>query len=225
MPTCQDGGQDGRCCGRCTAAVRTLLCAPSWQGSPALDELCGGCWFAVCRSLRRQGAGPDEAEDLTQTFFLQLLSRRSIEGARLSSGCFRPYLLAAARNLLLKHRARERARKRGAGFSFVTFEENRSGGGTSLTTPNSRSPDTDLVRGAFQSAWARAVAEVRAETENEDSRRLEALLPHLDGLGRGAESTRLAAELGMTEGAVRVALHRLRLKLRDRLSAAGYGRA
>jgi RNA polymerase sigma-70 factor (ECF subfamily) len=225
MPSCQDGGRDGRCGGRCTAAVRTLLCASRWQGTPALDELCGGCWSAVCRSLRRQGADPDEAEDLTQTFFLQLLSTRSIEAARLSSGCFRPYLLAAARNLLLKHRARERARKRGAGFSFVTIEENRSGDETSLTTSSSGSPEADLARDAFQAAWARAVAEVRADAGDEDSRRLEALLPHLDGLGRRSDGARVAAQLGMTVGAVRVALHRLRLKLRDRLTAAGYGRA
>jgi RNA polymerase sigma factor (sigma-70 family) len=224
MPTRQDGAPIGRCCGRCTAAVRTLLATSSWQGSPALEAICG-CWSAVCCTLRRQGARPDEAEDLTQTFFLRLLSKRSIEGARLSSGCFRPYLLTAARNLLLKHRARERARKRGAGLSFVNFEENRSGDRTSLTAPNAGSPDAALERDAFERAWADAIAEVRAEAVNEDGRRVAALLPHLDGLGRGADGARLAAELGMTEGAVRVALHRLRLKLRSRLSAAGYGRA
>jgi RNA polymerase sigma-70 factor (ECF subfamily) len=225
MPSCRGEGPNGRCCGRCAAAVRTLLSGPSWQCAPALDELCEGCWSAVCGSLRRLGASPDEAEDLTQTFFLQLVSRRSIEGARLSSGCFRPYLLAAARNLLFKHRARERARKRGAGLSFVTFEESRSGNRESLTTPNAGGPDAALDRGAFERAWSRAVADVRDEAELEDRRRLEALLPHFDGLGRGAESARLAAELGMTQGAVRVALHRLRLKLRTRLAAAGYGRA
>jgi RNA polymerase sigma-70 factor (ECF subfamily) len=225
MPNCRGGEPNGRCCGRCTAAVQTLLSASSWQCAPALEELCGECWSAVCGSLRRLGASPDEAEDLTQTFFLQLVSRRSIEGARLSSGCFRPYLLAAARNLLFKHRARERAQKRGAGLSFVTFEEGRSGNRESLTTPSAGAPDAALDRDAFERAWVRAVADVREEAEREDCRRVEALLPHLDGLGRGAESARLAAELGMTPGAVRVALHRLRLKLRARLAAAGYGQA
>lgn len=225
MPTCKDGTPIGRCCGRCTTAVRTLLATPAWQGAPALDAVCEGCWSALCCALRRQGARPDEAEDLTQTFFLQLVAGRSIAGARLSSGCFRPYMLASARHLLLKHRARERARKRGAGLSFVAFEENLSGDRASLTTPKTGAPDAALERDAFERAWADAVAKVRAESVREDGRRVEALLPHLDGLGRGAEGARLAAELEMTEGAVRVALHRLRLKLRIRLSAAGYGRA
>jgi RNA polymerase sigma factor (sigma-70 family) len=225
MPTCQERGSDGRCCGRCTAVVRTLLSSSSWQESCALEDLCEGCWSAVCCAMRRLGAHPDEAEDLSQTFFLQLLSRRSIEGARLSFGCFRPYLLAAARNLLLKHRARERARKRGAGIAFLSFEEDRYGARASATTPSEADPETALEREAFERAWVNAIADVRAEVAPEDGRRLEALLPHIDGLGRGADSARIAEELGISEGAVRVALHRLRLKLRSRLAAAGYGEA
>jgi RNA polymerase sigma-70 factor (ECF subfamily) len=173
--------------------------------------------------MRRLGARSDEAEDLTQTFFLQLLSRRSIEGARLSSGCFRPYLLAAARNLLLKHRARERARKRGAGIAFLSYDENRCQARESATAPWEAHPEAALEREMFERAWCNAIAGVRAEVAPEDGRRLEALLPHLDGLGRGADGARVAEELGITEGAVRVALHRLRLKLKGRLAAAGYG--
>lgn len=225
MPTGQERGTDGRCCGRCTAVVRTLVPSSTWQGTPALEDLCEGCWSAVRCAMRRLGARRDEAEDLTQTFFLEMLSRRSIEGARLSSGCFRPYLLAAARNLLLKHRARERARKRGAGIAFLSYEEDRCGARESVTTPWKAHPEALLERETFERAWGNAIADVRAEVAREDRRRVEALLPQLDGLGRGANSARIAAELGITEGAVRVALHRLRLKLRSRLAAAGYGEA
>ena len=213
------------CSGGCAAAIAALRPVASWQDSPALRDLCRCCWAIVHRSLRRCGCRAAEAEDLTQEFFLRAIESRSLGQARLGSGCFRPYLLAAVRHFLLNQRAGERARKRGGEATFVAFEEDRTACRCSLTCPPPCGPEEQLERARFARAWRNALARVREDAHEEGARRrLETLLQHLDGPDRVAGYATPADELGMTEAAVRVALHRLRRKMASALRDAGYER-
>jgi len=211
-----------RCSGGCAAAIETLRPAACWQDSPALGELCRGCWSVVYRSVRRQFPASD-AEDLTQSFFVRAIERRSLREARLAFGCFRPYLLAAVRHFVANERARQRAGKRGGEAEFLTFEDDRTPCRCSLTGTRPGGPEEQLERARFDQAWEGALARVREEARGDsERRRVEALLPHLEGLGRSASCERLAVDLGMTQAAVRVALHRLRRKIGSSLAAAGF---
>ena len=224
MPTDHRQGTNACACGGgCAAAIAALRPAARWQDSPALGALCEGCWSVVYRALRRSGSAAAEAEDLTQSFFLRVIEGRSLGGARLASGCFRPYLLAAVRHFLLNQRACRSARKRGGGSTFVALEEDRVLLRCSLTCSRLRGPDEQLERERLGRAWREALAGVRGEARDDGARRrIDRMLPHLDGPDPVAGYARLGGELGMTEVAVRVALHRLRRKLASRLRAAGY---
>jgi RNA polymerase sigma-70 factor (ECF subfamily) len=176
----------------------------------------------VFRSVRRRLPASD-AEDLTQSFFLRAIERRSLRPAHLESGCFRPYLLAAVRHFVANEQARQRAEKRGGGAELSTFDDDRTPGPRSLTSAPPGGPEDQLERSRLDCALTAALAAVLGSAGKERQRqRVEALLPHLEGLDRAADGARLAGELGMSETAVRVALHRLRRKVGRHLAAAGY---
>jgi RNA polymerase sigma-70 factor (ECF subfamily) len=149
--------------------------------------------------MRRRGGSLDEAADLTQAFFLRVIESRSFARARLASGCFRPYLVAAVRNFLRNERVREHAVKRGGHLVLGGFDESHTPVCASLT---SRTPATPTLFSTAPgsktpgAALDRALADARDTAER---RRIEFLLP-LDGLDRAAECARLADDLGMTPG-------------------------
>jgi RNA polymerase sigma-70 factor (ECF subfamily) len=213
---------DCRCDGGCAAAIAALRPSACWPDSPALGELCRGCWSVVYRSVRGRLPASD-AEDLTQSFFLRAIEKRSLGQARMESGCFRPYLMAAVRHFVANERARQRAEKRGGGAELSTFDDDRSSGRRSLTSSPPGGPEDELERVRLDRALTAALAALLGSAGKEAQRqRVEALLPHLEGLDRAADGARLAGELGMSETAVRVALHRLRRRLGRHLAAAGY---
>jgi RNA polymerase sigma-70 factor (ECF subfamily) len=175
----------------------------------------------VYRTVRRRGGSSDEAEDLTQAFFLRVIESRSFTRARLASSCFRPYVVAAVRNFLRNERVREHADKRGGHLVLDGFDESQMPVCASLTSPRSGDPDALLDRTRFEDAWKAALDRALANArDTAERRRIEMLLPHLDGLGRAADCAGLADDLGMTPGAVRVALHRLRRKVGGYLTSA-----
>ncbi len=222
MPTC--GGRGSGFCdcrGECAAALATLRTADDRQESFPFDGQSRDLWPVVYRTMRRRCGSPDEAADLTQAFFLRAIESRSFARARLTCACFRPYLFAAVRNFLRNERARERAGKRGGRLVLGGFDETHTPPCASLTSPSLGDPDAVLGRARFQDAWKAALDRALADARDSgERRRVELLLPHLDGLGRTAECRRLAGDLGMTPGAVRVALHRLRRKVGGYLASA-----
>lgn len=225
-PTCRGRGLgfcDCRC--ECAAALTMARVAECRQEPSPLDGLCRDLWPVVHRTMRRLGGSADEAADLTQAFFLRVIESRSFARARLASGCFRPYLVAAVRNFLRNERVRERADKRGGHLLLGGFDESHTPASVSLTSPGLGDPYASLVRARFEHAWKAALDQALADArDTAERRRIELLLPHLDGLDRAAECGRLANDLGMTPGTVRVALHRLRRKVGGYLlSAARHG--
>src|SRR5437879_11681861 len=92
----------------------------------ALEELCRTYWRPVYAFLRRQGVGPEEAEDITQGFFAQLLERRKFSSLRKEKGRLRSFLLGALKYFLADERRRATAIKRGRGQRLIPLEELRA---------------------------------------------------------------------------------------------------
>ncbi len=92
----------------------------------ALEKLCRTYWRPIYSFVRRQGVGPEEAEDLTQGFFALLLERRDLDSVRKEKGRLRSYLLASLKHFTADRRRREMAIKRGRQQGLITLEELRA---------------------------------------------------------------------------------------------------
>jgi RNA polymerase sigma-70 factor (ECF subfamily) len=187
----------------------------------ALSTLCEAYWYPLYAFIRRWGAGPDAARDLTQSFFASLLERRDIEQVRPERGRFRTFLLASAKHFLLNEAARNRAAKRGGGLSplslaFDDAEGRYQGEPTGVTTPET----------LYERRWAltlieRVLAGLRTDwAARGQAAEFDALKESLLGSGPAGGYAEAAARLGTTEGALKVAAHRLRRKFRARLRQA-----
>jgi RNA polymerase sigma-70 factor (ECF subfamily) len=194
--------------------VRAASGAPSGERRAALETLCTGYWPPVYAFVRRQGASPVQAEDLTQAFFARLLEKDDLRLADPERGRFRSFLLGALRHFLANEHERERAAKRGGGRAPLSLDADalRSLEGELQHEP-AASPTPERE---FERAWAGAVlarARARLAGEQEQAGRLahwQALEPRLSNANDRGHGAELAARLGISENAVRVALHRLR---------------
>jgi RNA polymerase sigma factor (sigma-70 family) len=183
----------------------------------ALESLCRLYWPPIYTYLRRRGYDLGDAEDLTQGFFLKLLEKGSIAGARADRGKFRTFLLTALKNYLADEHARQGALKRGGGRSVVSFDAREAEAWLAREPVDDESPDR-----LFDRRWAGAVIEraiSRLEKHMVDTvgpERLEALRPFLSDGGDGGYAG-AADVLGIGETAVRVAVHRMRRRLGELL--------
>lgn len=177
----------------------------------ALEDLCAAYWHPVYAFARRRGSAPEVAEDLVQGFFCDLLERRDVSRADPERGRFRTFLRTAFRNYESKLRERDGAQKRGGGRRAVPID----GSDAEARFVELESAGDDPER-LFERAWALSLIESavrRLEREYEDGDKaalFRALRPGLAGEGLGRPLVELAEELGTTEGAVKVAAHRLR---------------
>ncbi len=194
--------------------VRAAGGAAEPERRAALATLCTSYWPPVYAFLRRRGEPAAEAEELTQAFFVRLIEREGLRSAEQERGRFRSFLLGALRHFLAGEREREQTLKRGGGLRPVSLDvELRDAleGELAREPASAHTPERE-----FERAWAAAVLErARARLADEQAaagrtaqwRALEPFLAGADERGHGAG---LAAELGLSENAVRVALHRLR---------------
>jgi len=183
------------------------------EARAALGDLCEAYWTPVFRFLCREGKDKDQSRELTQEFFSRILAGGGVENADPERGRFRSYLLGALKNFLSKQRRDERRLKRGGGAVVESIE---SGG--SETSPGLQLPDPDAfpTDTVFDRNWALAVME-RGLTAIQESfeakgkaKQFEVLEPWLMGDVEGFSQAEAAAELEMSNGAVKVAIHRLR---------------
>ena len=184
----------------------------------ALEKLCRTYWRPVYSFIRRQGAGPEEAEDLTQGFFALLLERRDLETVRREKGRLRSYLLVSLKNFLTNERYRAMAIKRGEGRRLVPLDALGDREGADLAPTDILSADQ-----IYERRWALTVLEevlmrlgdeYRSAGNAELFERLKKLL--IDEPDRPLQAE-IADEFGMTENAVKQALHRLRRRYRELL--------
>ena len=182
----------------------------------ALAELCESYWYPLYAYVRRKGVDAEEARDLTQAFFAMLLERNDLAAADPQRGRFRSFLLGAMNHFLSNHWRAERAQKRGGGRRVASLDIDLDDGETRY----SREPGHDeTAERIFERRWAltvlgQAMDTLRAEmAESGKAGQFDTLRGYLDGSTTTAYAD-VAAELGMTEVATRVAVHRLRDKYR-----------
>jgi RNA polymerase sigma-70 factor (ECF subfamily) len=186
----------------------------------ALDRLCRTYWYPLYAFVRRQGRSPEDAQDLTQAFLARLIAKRDLAGVDRAKGRFRSFLLAAMKHFLANERDKARALKRGGGAHVTSLDA-----GDAETRYLREPADPVTPERVFERRWALTLLDevlrrLRAEYEVRGQGALfEALKDTLAG-GGGADGHAAAAHrLGMTEGAVKVAAHRLRRRYRDLLRA------
>ncbi|MGO8691817.1 MAG: RNA polymerase sigma factor [Thermoguttaceae bacterium] len=189
------------------------------RAAAAMTELCRTYWYPLYAFLRRRGHEAHEAEDLTQEFFARLLGPHFLAAVDRRKGKFRSFLLAALKHFLSDQRDRDRAQKRGGGQVVLSLDR------LDAETRYAREPAQDLTpEKMFEKQWAlsileRVLSRLHDELLGEGKAALfEALKDTLTGAGAGGYAA-LGGRLGMSEGAVKVAAHRLRRRYRALLRA------
>lgn len=187
----------------------------------ALGVLCEQYWRPLYAYARRDGAREAEAQDLVQGFFAALLDGAGVRGVDRSRGSFRSYLLGAFRNHLSHERERARAAKRGGGRAPMPLDL-----GDSASRVRFEPSDAETPERAFDRAWALSLIDLaRARLREElaarhPPERAAALLPFLATSSDGPRIADAASALGVSEVAVKVAVHRLRRRFGELLRDA-----
>jgi RNA polymerase sigma factor (sigma-70 family) len=194
---------------------------PSPQTDQALEALCRTYWYALYAFVRRQGYDVPDAQDLTQEFFARFLDKKYIQRADPERGRFRSFLLACLKNFLANEWDRARTVKRGAAFKTISWDEHLAENQFIAEPANGASPDE-----AFEKRWAGMLLEqvlVRLREEFTAAGKSETFNPLKQFLW-GAESSisyaDLSKQLGLSEGAARVAVHRFRQRYQELLRTA-----
>jgi RNA polymerase sigma-70 factor (ECF subfamily) len=197
------------------------------ESRAALSDLCARYWEPVHRFILRERHDPDHdrdlARDLTQEFFSRLLAGSGVAGASPLHGRFRTYLLGAVKHFLADERDRTLAAKRGYGLQPASLSASGSDSAPGLQVPDSAAAPDDT---RFDREWAlllldRACAALASEwAASGRAHDFEVLKPWLIGDTDSLSQADAARQLGMREGAVKVAIHRLRKRLRQLLREA-----
>lgn len=205
---------------RWTLVLRSRGDAP--EARAALGELCEVYWAPVFRFLRSEGRTDDDSRELAQEFFARLLTRGGFDGADPAKGRFRSYLLGALKHFLAERRRNEGREKRGGGAVVESIDAT-----THDTAPGLQIADTSAAMSDrhFDREWAFAVMDrslkaVQADFEKAGkSAHFEALKPWLVGDTDQLSQADAATRLGVTTGAVKVMIHRLRKTFRAAVEA------
>lgn len=185
------------------------------EARTALGDLCEAYWTPVYRFLRREGRNDDESRELTQEFFSRLLAGSTLEKADPGKGRFRSYLLGALKHFLADHRRAEGRQKRGGDVIIESIESSGSGTSPGLSIAD---PAAEAGDAWFDHHWALAVMERGLDAVRDSfaqagkTEHFEALKPWLIGDVESLSQADAAAALGISPGAVKVAIHRMRQK-------------
>jgi len=198
------------------AAGRT----PSPDTRQALTALCEAYWYPLYAFVRRKGHSVDDAQDLTQAFFGELLEKDRLRAADKERGRFRGFLLAALENFLANQWRRAGAAKRGGGQPVISLDLERGESQYRLEPAHELTPEK-----LYERRWALTMLEnALTQLRDEYARRekldvFDRLRDCLGGDARSVPYAQLATELEMTEPAIKVAVHRLRKRYREILRA------
>ncbi|HUV66240.1 MAG TPA: sigma-70 family RNA polymerase sigma factor [Sedimentisphaerales bacterium] len=188
----------------------------STQHEPALDTLCQTYWFPLYAYLRRRGYDTHQAEDYTQGFFAGILERKGLKRADPKCGKFRSFLLASLKNFLADEWDRARAQKRGGDKKVLSLDFDAAASRYDLEPADHLSPEKLFERSWALTVLTKAMDRLKAESAASDKQRLFDCLKVYLTAGKDAGSYRdVAGELNMTEGSVKVAVHRLRRRYRE----------
>ena len=189
----------------------------------ALSELCEAYYAPVLAFIRSAGHDADTARDLAQEFFARLLGGNRLDSVDPNRGRFRSFLLGAVKHFLADQHDRAVAAKRGAGQPPVSIQAGAAGHtSTEVQIPDPAGPPPDTL---FDRHWAqtlveRAINQLAAEfKEGSKTEQFQTLKPWLLGEVESLSQAEAARTLGLTEGAIKVAIHRLRRRFRELVKA------
>jgi len=184
------------------------------EARSALVSLCEGYWYPLYAYIRRRGYPADQAQDLTQEFFIRVLEGRYLDRADPEKGRFRSFMLTSLKFFVADEQDRQRAYKRGGGM--VVPLEFSSGEDRYLREPaHDETPERIFERRWALSVLNRVVERLRNEfVQHGRPEHFERLKVFLLGQSE-APYAALAGEMNTSEGALKVAIHRLRKRYRD----------
>lgn len=202
----------------------TLVLSAGQAGTPAahaaLESLCRIYWYPLYAFIRRQGRDTHDAQDLTQAFFARLLEKNYLDQVSPEKGKFRSFLLACLKHFLANEWDRRRAQKRGGALLLLSIDAADAERRYGLEPAHGQTPEA-----LFERRWALTLLD----------RVLEMLRTEFVAAGKGTQFDQLkegltvdrhslsyaalGARLGLREGAVKVAVHRLRRRYRELLRA------
>ena len=186
----------------------------------ALETLCRSYWYPLYAHVRQLGRNPHDAQDLTQEFFARLLQKDYLQSAAREKGKFRTFLLMALKRFLANEWDRQHAQKRGGFAPVISIDEELAESRFASEPSHQVQPDV-----LFDRQWAMTLLErtmTKLQEEYVASGRAK-LFDHLRNCLARDESAlpyaEIAAQLSLTEAAVKMAVHRLRARYREILRA------
>jgi RNA polymerase sigma factor (sigma-70 family) len=187
------------------------------EAKAALGDLCAAYYAPVFAFIRRNAPDEESTRDFTQEFFTRLLARQGIDSVNPDRGRFRSFLLGAVKHFLANMHDHAHRLKRGAGEPLEPIEAGTdTSPGLQLADPNAPSPDREFDRKWALTLLDRALAALAQEhAASGKADQFEALKSWLSGDSEHISQAEAAARLGVNEGAVKVAIHRLRRRLRE----------
>ena len=188
------------------------------ESETALATLCETYWYPLYAYVRRRGHTAEDAQDLTQAFFAVLLEKEYVRAADRERGRFRSFLLTALKRFLSKERDKARAQKRGGGRITISLDM-QSGESRYAQEPSHEwTPERVYERRWALTLLDQTMARLRRRyVDTGKAEVFDGLKAFLSGEGDAPAYGEVAEEMGMTEGAVKVAVHRLRQRYRDAL--------
>ena len=188
------------------------------QATEALAILCRAYWFPLYAYVRRQGHTIEDGQDFTQAFFARLLERKSFHLADRNRGRFRTFLLTSLKHFLINEWRQAKTQKRGGGCQFISLDGSEMETRFLAEPADNRTPDK-----AFDRRWAMAILnrvldQLQAEFSATGRGPLfDELKPFLTGDDSELTYAEIGKRLGMSEGSIKVNVHRLRQRHRELL--------
>jgi RNA polymerase sigma-70 factor (ECF subfamily) len=188
------------------------------QSNHALEELCRAYWFPLYAYVRRRGYTREDAEDLTQAFFARFLGKNYLAGLSAERGRFRAFLLASLKHFLANEWDKSQRQKRGGGVTPLSLDWQTADTQFQIAATAEPSPDKAFDREWAVALLAKVIERLQVECQADGQGELFTELKLFLTAGKGELSHADAAKaLDMDEGAVRVAVHRLRKRYRQLL--------
>ena len=193
------------------ATLWTVVLKAKDHSKEALEELIKIYWKPVYVYIRRWGYPSEEAKDLSQGFFSELLERDFLRGVSPEKGKFRTFLLTVLKRYLINESERKRAQKRGGGKPVLSLDYQRAERDYTIMPVSDETPERTFNRQWALEAMSRALGALAKEM---DAETFNAIKPHLAG-GPAYEET--AKKLGITVTRLNNLIHRTRKRYRDLL--------
>lgn len=190
----------------------------------ALADLCRNYWYPLYAYARRRGSAPHDAQDLTQEFFARLLAGNWLAQADRERGRFRTFLLSAMQHFMANEWKKARAQKRGGAQPVISLDDTTAETRYQLEPAEKSTPESIFERGWALSLLNDVLARLEQEYDRDGKQEwLAALRPALTADRDAINYAAMAAKLGVSETAARVAVHRLRQRYRRMIRAAVAG--